>query len=129
MDESQRWIEFGRWLVEQRERLGLKRRDAARRAKITESAWRDLETGRKDSIGGIKVLPSLSADVIERVAAALELSPEEVLEHVGRPPRVPSNSSSLPTGGNSLSFTEKLARLSIRDRRLVERIVDGMLEE
>jgi transcriptional regulator with XRE-family HTH domain len=128
VDESQRWTEFGHWLVEQRERLGLKRRDAARRAKIAESAWRDLETGRKDSIGGIRVLPSLSAEVIERMAAALEVSPEEVLERVGRPPRVSANSSS-PAGPGSLSIVEKLARLSIRDRRLVERIVDGMLEE
>ncbi|MGH9205743.1 MAG: helix-turn-helix domain-containing protein, partial [Acidimicrobiales bacterium] len=54
MDESQRWVEFGRWLTEQRQGLGLRRRDAAKRAQISEAAWRDLETGRKVSVGGIR---------------------------------------------------------------------------
>src|ERR1039458_10519568 len=48
VDESQQWVEFGRWLAEQREERGLRRRDAARRAKVSESLWRDLETGRKE---------------------------------------------------------------------------------
>src|SRR5580692_4023525 len=84
MDESRQWVEFGRWLVEQREERGLRRRDAARRAKISEALWRDLETGRKEAIGGIRLLPNPSQDVLERVAGALELPVEDVLARVGR---------------------------------------------
>lgn len=126
MDESQRWIEFGKWLVEQRERLGLRRREAAKRAKIPEAVWRDLENGHKDTVGGVKLLPSLSADVLDRVAGALELSPDEVLKHVGRPP---ARLSDAQETAERLNLSQKIARLTYRDRRLVERLVDEMLEE
>ena len=89
MDESQQWVEFGRWLAEQREQRGLRRRDAARRAKVSETLWRDLETGRKEAIGAIRLLPNPSADVLERVAGALEVPVEDVLARIGRPARRP----------------------------------------
>ena len=133
MDESQQWVEFGRWLAEQREQRGLRRRDAARRAKVSETLWRDLETGRKEAIGAIRLLPNPSADVLERVAAALEVPVEDVLSRIGRPARPPraaakagSGPSSAEDDGSLLSV--KLRRLSERDRALVERLVDGMLE-
>lgn len=131
VDESQRWVEFGQWIVEQRERLGLRRRDAARKAKVSETTWRDLETGRKDSIGGIKLLPSLSRDMLERVAEVLELPMDEILKHVGRAPRanhLPSPATVTSVAGRR-SLNEKLTRLDIRDRQLVERLVDAMLDE
>ena len=94
MDESRQWVEFGRWLVEQREERGLRRRDAARRAKISEALWRDLETGRKEAIGGISLGP---ADA--------------------------------PKGDDDGSLLSiKLRRLSDRDRILIERLIDAMLE-
>jgi transcriptional regulator with XRE-family HTH domain len=133
VDESQQWVEFGRWLAEQREQRGLRRRDAARRAKVSESLWRDLETGRKEAIGAIRLLPNPSADVLERVAAALEVPVEEVLSRIGRPARQPrtavargSATSRVEDDGSLLGV--KLRRLSERDRALVERLVDGMLE-
>jgi transcriptional regulator with XRE-family HTH domain len=133
VDESQQWVEFGRWLVEQREQRGLRRRDAARRAKVSETLWRDLETGRKEAIGAIRLLPNPSADVLERVAAALELPVEDVLARIGRPARQ-QRPSSVPRSGSSPAEDDgsllgvKLRRLSERDRALVERLVDGMLE-
>lgn len=132
MDESQQWVEFGRWLAEQREQRGLRRRDAARRAKVSETLWRDLETGRKEAIGAIRLLPNPSADVLERVAGALELPVEDVLARIGRPARPPR--SALGTAGASRSDDDgsllaiKLRRLSRRDQALVERLVDAMLE-
>ena len=84
VDESQQWVEFGRWLVEQRKERGLRRRDAARRAKVSEATWRDLETGRKEAVGGIRLLPNPSRDVLERVAGALELPVEDLLARIGR---------------------------------------------
>ena len=132
VDESQQWVEFGRWLVEQREQRGLRRRDAARRAKVPETLWRDLETGRKEAIGGIRLLPNPSPDVLERVAGALELPVEDVLARIGRPTR-PRRTPSPPVDGNrpdeeGALLGLKLRRLSERDRLLVERMVDAMLE-
>jgi len=133
VDESQQWVEFGRWLSEQREQRGLRRRDAARRAKVSESQWRDLETGRKEAIGAIRLLPNPSADVLERVAGALELPLEDVLARIGRPARPARSSAGASSGaprpdddGSLLGV--KLRRLSERDRALVERLVDAMLE-
>ena len=126
MDESQQWVEFGRWLAEQREQRGLRRRDAARRAKVSETLWRDLETGRKEAIGAIRLLPNPSADVLERVAGALELPVEDVLARIGRPTR-PARASAASTSGAARSDDDgsllavKLRRLSERDRALVER--------
>jgi transcriptional regulator with XRE-family HTH domain len=132
VDESQQWVEFGRWLGEQREQRGLRRRDAARRAKVPESLWRDLETGRKEAIGAIRLLPNPSADVLERVAAALELPVEDVLARIGRParPRSPggSNSNGPRAEEDGSLLGVKLRRLSDRDRALVESLVDAMLE-
>lgn len=134
MDESQQWEEFGRWLAEQREERGLRRRDAARKAKISESLWRDLETGRKEAIGGIRLLPNPSHDVLNRVASALELPVEDLLARTGRTTAgrssvgraLTSNEPRLEDDGSLLSL--KLRRLSDRDRQIVERIVDLMLE-
>ena len=133
VDESQQWVEFGRWLAEQREQRGLRRRDAARRAKVSETLWRDLETGRKEAIGAIRLLPNPSADVLERVAGALELPVEDVLARIGRPARPPRSSTGSGPGtarteddGSLLGV--KLRRLSERDRTVVERLVDAMIE-
>jgi transcriptional regulator with XRE-family HTH domain len=133
VDESQQWVEFGRWLAEQREQRGLRRRDAARRAKVSETLWRDLETGRKEAIGAIRLLPNPSADVLERVAGALEVPVEEVLSRIGRPARQPRTSTRVGSGPSAVEddgslLSVKLRRLSDRDRALVERLVDGMLE-
>jgi transcriptional regulator with XRE-family HTH domain len=130
VDESRQWVEFGRWLVEQREERGLRRRDAARRAKISEALWRDLETGRKEAIGGIRLLPNPSQDVLERVAGALDLPIEDILARVGRAKagrRTLGPDAPKPDDDGSL-LSIKLRRLSDRDRLLIERLVDGMLE-
>jgi transcriptional regulator with XRE-family HTH domain len=131
VDESRQWVEFGRWLVEQREERGLRRREAARRAKISEALWRDLETGRKEAIGGIRLLPNPSHDVLERVAAALELPVEDILARVGRArtgrPGPADDRVQKPAGDGSLLLV-KLGRLSERDLVLLERLVDAMIE-
>ncbi|MGH9063160.1 MAG: helix-turn-helix domain-containing protein [Acidimicrobiales bacterium] len=126
MDESQRWVEFGRWLAEQREAAGLKRREAAKKAKVSEVTWRDLETGRKDSIGGIRLLPNPSSEVLERIAGAVGVPMEELMKHVGRLPVV-----SRPARANQSTrsvLAVKVSRLSARDRQIVELLVDAMIE-
>jgi transcriptional regulator with XRE-family HTH domain len=134
VDESKQWVEFGRWLAEQREERGLRRRDAAKRAKVTEALWRDLETGRKEAVGGIRLLPNPSHDVLERVAGVLELPVEDLLARAGRHDVVPraeapgrgANGKADNPDGPGIDM--KLRRLSTRDRELVERLVDAMLE-
>ena len=126
-------MEFGRWLAEQRESRGLRRREAARRAKVSETLWRDLETGRKEAVGAIRLLPNPSADVLERIAAALELPVEDVLARIGRPARPPRSSAASSPGSTRAEddgslLGVKLRRLSERDRALVESLVDSMLE-
>ncbi|MBV9286101.1 MAG: helix-turn-helix transcriptional regulator [Acidimicrobiia bacterium] len=51
MNEAERWVEFGSFLRQQRDKVGLSRREAARRSKVPESTWRDLETGRRPPTG------------------------------------------------------------------------------
>ena len=143
VDESKQWAEFGRWLAEQREERGLRRREAAKRAKVPEATWRDLETGRKPAIGGIRLLPNPSQDVLERVADALEVPIEDVLARVGS--KGSKTRSTLgrssngrvgghPSGGDGTDVADgaaialKLRRLSDRDRALVEQLVDAMLQ-
>ncbi len=134
VDEAQQWEEFGRWLAEQREERGLRRRDAARKAKVSESVWRDLETGRKEAIGGIRLLPNPSRDVLTSVANALELPVEELLARIGRTTAGRSSAGrSLGTGETRLEedgslLSLKFKRLSDRDRQIVERLIDSMLE-
>lgn len=131
MDESQQWVEFGRWLAEQREEKGLRRREAAKRAKVSEAQWRDLETGRKQAIGGIRLLPNPSQDVLERVAGALDLPVEDVLAHIGRnlgPRRRSVNNVVVRADEDGSLLNLKFRRLSDRDRALVESLVDAMLE-
>lgn len=133
MDESRQWVEFGRWLAEQREQRGLRRREAAKRAQIPEAQWRDLETGRKEAVGGIRLLPNPSPEMLERVAEVLEIPVEDVLSRVGRPRHratlkgMPSANGDAATGNGSL-LVAKVARLSARDRALVEALVDSMLD-
>lgn len=131
MDESRQWVEFGRWLAEQREERGLRRRDAAKRAKISEAAWRDLETGRKEAIGGIRLLPNPSHDVLERVAGVLELPLEDVLKRIGRQEHgsgLLDHSANGRSSHDAPALSAKVRRLSERDRAIVERLVDAMLE-
>ncbi len=132
VDEAQRWIDFGHWMVAQRDRLGLRRREAARRAKVAESVWRDLETGRKQSIGAIKLLPNPSIDVLHRVATALEVSFEELLDHAGRVSDGGNGSASHTRSGGAspgTALSVKILRLGDRDRRIVEMLVDALLED
>jgi transcriptional regulator with XRE-family HTH domain len=115
VEESQRWVEFGRWLTEQRELAGLRRREAAKRSKLSEP------------IGGIRLLPNPSLEVLERVAKALGVPMEEVMKRVGRPPTPPRRARAQPDAQSAV-LAQKVARLAQRDRQLVELLVDAMLD-
>jgi transcriptional regulator with XRE-family HTH domain len=128
VNEAERWVEFGIFLRQQRDKVGLSRREAARRSKVPESTWKDLETGQKTSYGGVRVLPNPGADVLAKMATVLELSPEELTRHVGRLGTKPKSGSAASSKDGVSALTQKFARLSERDRRVVEALVDQMLE-
>ena len=127
MNEAERWVEFGVYLRQQRDKVSLSRREAARRSKVPESTWKDLETGHKTSYGGVRVLPNPAPDILAKMAGVLELSPEELSRHVGRLTKTRSASTSATRDGAN-ALTQKIARLNDRDRRVVESLVDQMLE-
>ena len=127
MNEAERWVEFGIFLRQQRDKVGLSRREAARRSKVPESTWKDLETGQKTSYGGVRVLPNPGAEVLAKMAKVLELEPEELSKHVGRLGSKPKSASSATSRDGVTALSQKIARLDDRDRRLVEAMVDQML--
>jgi len=130
VDESQRWVDFGRWLVEHREEKGLSLEEAATKAEVPEDTWRDLESGLKESFGGIKVLPNPSTDVLEKVAQCLDVPVAEVIGHAGRRPGParPGAQTAEPEDDRT-ALVRKIARLNHRDRQLLDRLVEAMLEE
>jgi transcriptional regulator with XRE-family HTH domain len=129
VNEAERWVEFGKYLREQRDRIGISRREAAKRSKVPEATWRDLEQGRgTNSYGGVRVLPNPGGEVLEKMATALEISNEDLMRHVGRLTNQKRASSSGAAKTNASPLAQKVGRLGDRDRRLVESLVDQMLE-
>ena len=127
MNEGERWTEFGQFLKEHRDRLGLSRREAAKRAEVPVATWRDLESGYTTSYGGVRVLPNPGSEVLDKIAAALEIPSEDLVSHVGRLSK-PKKAAGDKAKDNSSPLAQKVARLDERDRRLVESLVDQMLE-
>ena len=128
MNEAERWIEFGVYLRQQRDNVGLSRREAARRSKVPEATWKDLENGHKTSYGGVRVLPNPGSDVLAKIAKVLELSPEELNRHVGRLTNKSRPASASSSRDGTTPLAQKIARLGDRDKRLIESLVDQMLE-
>jgi transcriptional regulator with XRE-family HTH domain len=129
VNEAERWVEFGIFLRQQRDKVGLSRREAARRSKVPESTWKDLETGQKTSYGGVRVLPNPGAEVLAKMAKVLELEPEELSRHVGRASAKVRATTATTSRDGVTHLAQKIARLDDRDRRLVEVIVDQLLGE
>jgi transcriptional regulator with XRE-family HTH domain len=127
VNEGERWLQFGQFLRDQRDKVGLNRRQAARRAKVPESLWRDLEAGYTTSYGGVRVLPNPGPDVLEQIAAALEVTTEDLTRHVGRITNRSKPVTEVSRKAGS-GLPQKVARLGDRDRRLIESLVDQMLE-
>ena len=126
------WVDFGHFLVEQREALGLRRRAAAKRAGVPESEWKALEQGRREEFGGVRVLPNPSADLLARVASALEVPVDELMHRIGPRPR-PTVGAGDEIADDSTADAEatalarRIARLPVEDRRLIAALLDRLL--
>lgn len=128
MHEAQRWTEFGHFLVEQRERLGLRRRDAAKRAKMSEHDWRALEIGYREEFGGVRVLPNPAADVLERMARALELPVDELVSRIGPRP-TPAPAESHGDDAETTVLARRIGRLRMEDRQLIAALIERLLRD
>jgi transcriptional regulator with XRE-family HTH domain len=138
VDASRQWVEFGRWIAEQRELKGLQQREAARLADLPEEVWAELETGRADAIGGIRLLPNPSSEVLKKMAQVLGVPVGELIARTGgvstaRPRnrdtqvRPQSYRQSVPED-DTATLVAKIRRLSEHDQIVVARLVDVMLE-
>ena len=113
------WAELSRVMSQRRDELGLSRREAARRARVTEKAWKLLESGTGVTRGSVRIMPNVSAAELERIADALELPPDDLagtMQHtVGA---VPAD-----------SLCARIALLGHADRRLVEHLVERLIAD
>ncbi|HEX4490186.1 MAG TPA: helix-turn-helix transcriptional regulator [Acidimicrobiia bacterium] len=111
------WAELSRVMSERREDLGLSRREAARRAHVSEREWKLLESGTGVTRGSVRIMPNVGHAELERIADALELPPAHLagtLEaHLG--------------GVSADSLCARITRLGPADRRLVEQLIDRLV--
>jgi transcriptional regulator with XRE-family HTH domain len=127
VNEAQRWAEFGRFVAERREQLSLSRRAAAKKAKLPESTLRSLESGYQTAYGGVRVLPNLSTDELQRLADALEIETTDLRTRLGRAaPRLVSGSEQ--PDSRTTSLARRIARLDDADRQLVELMVQRLAQ-
>lgn len=116
----------GAALGQARRALKISKREAARRAGISEITWRTYETGMRQVTSDYHVPVSPRDDKLEAAAKAVELDPAVVFKIAGRP--YDGALSPAPAAdGPPAALSGKISRLSERDRRAVERLVDEML--
>lgn len=75
---------LGAFLKEQRGRMSI--REAARRADISESRWRQVEAGHQQMAGGIQVPVHPRAETVAAMAKAISADPRHALELAGHNP-------------------------------------------
>jgi transcriptional regulator with XRE-family HTH domain len=119
--EANAWHFVGRRLYQGRKRFQISKREAARRAGISESLWRQLEAGGRE-VAGTVVLPNPRPENLYAAIRAVDEDPYVLFEDVGM--QVPEGLDG-PTAGSPLA--EKVSRLNDRDRAIVEQLVDSML--
>lgn len=116
-EEEQQWKSLGLALTIARQRLGLSKREAARRAGLSDGAWRHLEAGSKD-VYGRTVLPNPRPENLVSAAQAVGMRPEKAFLIVGR---------QAPGVGIDPATEDELAaeirKLGEADRHLVEQLI------
>ncbi|MBV8952257.1 MAG: helix-turn-helix transcriptional regulator [Actinobacteria bacterium] len=127
VNEAQRWADFGRFVAERREELSLNRRAAAKKAGLSESTLKALESGYQTAYGGVRVLPNLTPDELQQLADALEIDAVELRGRLGRAaPRLVSNEQ---PDSRATALARRIARLDERDRQIVELLVQRLAND
>jgi len=118
--ERRAWAFIGDRLYQGRKKFQISKREAAKRAGISEALWRQLEGGGEMAKPGI-FLPNPRPENLAAAALAVDESPEVFFEALGR---------DMPEGierfaGNG--FTIRFNQLNHRDQYIVIQLVESML--
>lgn len=118
--ERRAWAEVGRLLYFGRKRFQISKREAARRAGISEALWRQLEGGGAVLTPGHFVPNPRPANLVA-AALAVEIDPERLFEILGQDS--PEGIERFAAGG----FTVRFNRLNHRDQYIVIQLVESLL--
>jgi len=121
--ETVGWRTVAETLGAARKRLRLSKRQAARRAGISEGTWRQLERGPTYE-GGMLYINQTRPENLFAAARAVGVDPKIVFGAFDE--EVPEGIDFTPYDDR---LTKKVAQLDIRDRDIVEGIVDLMLSK
>lgn len=114
------WGEVGAWIGDQRERLGLSKTDAARRARVSSTTWCQLEAGQNHHP---------TDETLVRVARTLRLEPSEMMARCRRRyADIPTIRDVAPVGAplDLLQVLECDGRLDARSRRLLMELYEAL---
>ena len=121
--ETVAWRTVAETLGAARKRLGISKRQAARRAGISEGTWRGLEQGPTYIINSVNITRARPENLYA-AAMAVGVDPKIVFDAIGE---------EVPTGIDFTPFddrvSKKIAKLDVRDRDIIEGIVDLMLSK
>ncbi len=121
--DAKAWYFVGRHLYQGRKHFQISKREAARRAGISESMWRQLEAGGR-VVQGEVVVPNPRPENLYAAVVAVGEDPAVIFEDV---------QMQIPAGLDGRVFdrrlSAKLEKLNERDLAIVEQLVDSMLEQ
>ena len=112
------WVAVGAWIGEHRRRLGLSKNEASRRARVSNTTWRQIEAGQNDHP---------TDETLVRIARALMLDPGELMTRCQRRYVEVPSVRDLPPLGPPMALLEVLEsdrRLDPRARRVLMELYD-----
>ncbi len=112
------WEAVGQYIGEHRRRLGLSKNEASRRARVSNTTWRQIEAGQNDHP---------TDETLVRMARALLLDPAELMRQCQRRFVVAPSVRDLPPLGPPMALLEVLEsdrRLDPRARRVLMELYD-----
>jgi transcriptional regulator with XRE-family HTH domain len=112
------WVAVGAWMGEHRRRLGLSKNEASRRARVSNTTWRQIEAGQNDHP---------TDETLVRMARALMLDPGELMARCQRRYVEVPSVRDLPPLGPPMALLEVLEsdrRLDPRARRVLMELYD-----
>ena len=114
------WPDIGAWIGEQRQRLGLSTADAARRARVANTTWEQIEAGRHHHP---------TDETLVRMARTLQVDPAEMMARCRRRyADIPTIREVAPVGAplDLLQVLESDDRLDDRSRRLLMELYEAL---
>jgi transcriptional regulator with XRE-family HTH domain len=112
------WTGVGAWIGEHRRRLGLSKNEASRRARVSNTTWRQIEAGQNDHP---------TDETLVRIARAIMVEPADLMSRVSRHYVEVPSVRDLPPLGPPMALLEVLEsdrRLDPRARRVLMELYD-----